>query len=656
MKGEMQMANQEHLKIMRRGIKTWNTWRKKNSDVVPELKDADLSGMKLPKIDLSKAVLCGATMRHTDLSRANLVGADLSYTTVQFSFFEGADLRRAVARGAHISASFLNDADLRHANLEDAILDLTMFKGTRLNSANLTAVVLRGVFLRGADLNAAVLYRTVFDDVYLGDTRGVAECRHQGPSTLDMSTIAQSWPLPSGFLRGVGLSEGYIEQLPTLLSQAREFRSCFISYSSKDHKFVEQLYKSLQDSGVRCWYAPENLKAGTRFPEEIAQAIRSKDRLLVVLSDASLESDWVEQEVSIALSEERAGKVGMLLPIRVDDTVMRLERGWARDLGKERHIVDFSKWKNSNSYLASLKRLLRDLEAPPASMEEISQTAHESVRDKFVWAWANECDQAIEAGELEKAEELVQSIATHHELTDDESALERTAQMMCNFFLIARQTAGRKQAERCLKSLEATAKKYPGNAIVDESLARCYGEAYNDAEESKDRTAANRFLSKMRSLHSGDRKNAQWRSGLSFILRNRCSYRQCDGDVDEMDAILDRLRKLGSEDHDDEETILNLAEALFLRLLAAEEACSFDAADQVLDEMRRLAAEYPDNHSIVFEFAKGLCNRILDTNEYWQGRLGVVLRKELMALARAYPDIDRKLRSDGWTPPYGMRL
>ncbi len=49
------MANEEHLKILKQGVKAWNQWRKKNSDIEPDLAKANLD-----KADLSDADLSGA--------------------------------------------------------------------------------------------------------------------------------------------------------------------------------------------------------------------------------------------------------------------------------------------------------------------------------------------------------------------------------------------------------------------------------------------------------------------------------------------------------------------------------------------------------------------------------------------------------------------
>jgi hypothetical protein len=58
----------------------------------------------------------------------------------------------------------------------------------------------------------------------------------------------------------------------SLIGKAFEFYSCFISYSTKDHDFAERIYADLQSKGVRCWFAPEDLKIGDRFRQRIDES------------------------------------------------------------------------------------------------------------------------------------------------------------------------------------------------------------------------------------------------------------------------------------------------------------------------------------------------------------------------------------------------
>ncbi len=186
-------------------------------------------------------------------------------------------------------------------------------------------------------------------------------CVHASPSTIDHRTLAKSGKLPLEFLRGCGLPDALIDYLPSLLGDALQFYSCFISYSSKDQDFAERLHADLQNKGVRCWFAPEDLKIGARTRPAIDEAIRVRDKLLLILSEKSIESGWVEKEVETAFEEERRRKETVLFPIRLDNTVMQTGEAWAAAIRRTRNIGDFRDWEKHESYQKAFERLIRDL-------------------------------------------------------------------------------------------------------------------------------------------------------------------------------------------------------------------------------------------------------------------------------------------------------
>ena len=81
----------------------------------------------------------------------------------------------------------------------------------------------------------------------------------------------------------------------------------------------------------------------------------------MILSEAAIDSDWVEDEVTKAYAEERRRKQLVLFPVRIDDTVMDTKEPWASKLRDNRHIGDFRDWKNHDAYQTAFERLMRDL-------------------------------------------------------------------------------------------------------------------------------------------------------------------------------------------------------------------------------------------------------------------------------------------------------
>ncbi|MBI3922826.1 MAG: toll/interleukin-1 receptor domain-containing protein [Armatimonadetes bacterium] len=81
------------------------------------------------------------------------------------------------------------------------------------------------------------------------------------------------------------------------------------------------------------------------------------------LSEHSVSSQWVEQEVETALEEEwKRGKT-VLFPVRLDDAASSVDKGWPNIPKNSRHIGDFTNWKDHDSYQHAFDCLLRDLKA-----------------------------------------------------------------------------------------------------------------------------------------------------------------------------------------------------------------------------------------------------------------------------------------------------
>lgn len=150
-------------------------------------------------------------------------------------------------------------------------------------------------------------------------------------------------------------------------AQGAEFYSCFISYSNRDREFAEQLHTDLLKIGVRCWFAPKNLKIGDRFRDKIDESIRLYDKLLLILSENSVSSAWVGDEVEAAFDRENKEGCTILFPIQIDEAITASVKAWAATIRRTRHIGDFTRWKEHDSYLSAFERLLRDLKAEVAS-------------------------------------------------------------------------------------------------------------------------------------------------------------------------------------------------------------------------------------------------------------------------------------------------
>jgi TIR domain-containing protein/pentapeptide repeat protein len=369
------LANPEHLAILERGVEVWNKWREMKLRVKPDLraanlKRADLGEANFLDTDLSDAILFKADLFRSNLTRAilngaNLCGALLIEANLYMALLRKANLSWASLGGAELTGAALENANLNGANLNGGDLTATNLLGVNLSVADLHGVHFSRANLYGAEFKGSKIAHAYFADVDLSHTRSLELVKHEGPSSIGIDTIYKSkGKIPESFLRGCGVPEDFIKLIPSLTSQPFDFYSCFISYSTKDDDFARRLHADSQAAGVRVWFAPEDLKIGDKIRDRLDQSIRLYDKLLLILTEDSIESDWVEKEVETAFEKERRnpGKT-VLFPIRLDDAVMDTDKAWAADIRRTRHIGNFTDWKDHDSYQKAFDRLLRDLKA-----------------------------------------------------------------------------------------------------------------------------------------------------------------------------------------------------------------------------------------------------------------------------------------------------
>jgi class 3 adenylate cyclase/putative methionine-R-sulfoxide reductase with GAF domain len=117
----------------------------------------------------------------------------------------------------------------------------------------------------------------------------------------------------------------------------------FVSHSHQNREHVESLLvKPLNDLGIRTWYAADNIPKGAFWPVEIRKALSNCQWMIVVVSRASSESNWVRLEVDLAMALGRMRE--RIIPVLLDDTPLQAV----------------------NEYLASMQAIDLRLERDPA--------------------------------------------------------------------------------------------------------------------------------------------------------------------------------------------------------------------------------------------------------------------------------------------------
>jgi uncharacterized protein YjbI with pentapeptide repeats len=331
------MADQQHLNLLKKNVRTWNQWQKQHSNTHPDLRNADLSSAQLSFAQLQRADLHRAKLCNTLLCNANLRYVDLS--------------------GADLIYANLNHADLSHADLTGANLSYAKLQHTNLNGATF-----RETLLTNANLSYTLLRDTTFANVDLSTVIGLDTVYHLSSSTIGLDTVSRSKKnIPEAFLRGAKVHENLLTSIREQGKTSFDYFTTFISYASEDLVFAQNLRDALQREGVWCWFAPYSLRAGDYFKARLDNAIRQCDKLLVILSRHSLASEWVKYEVELARQKERKRNTTVIVPICLDTAVLN-KLGWATFIRDNRHIRSFENWKQLSSYQEASKLLLRDLQ------------------------------------------------------------------------------------------------------------------------------------------------------------------------------------------------------------------------------------------------------------------------------------------------------
>ena len=377
------------------------------------LERANLESSDFQKTELVKANLIGAILRNSDFRYTRLWGADLSKSDLTNADFNSANLNGTVLENTNLSSaefvkagfwdsnfqnatlyntSFL-DADLRKADFRKAKFNNTKLNGSNLREANLRAVTLSGVELRqtlfdntvivGTDFSESIFGETKFVNCDLSKSNGLEISMHIGPSYIETITLQNSrGKIPVEFLRGCGLSDWEItssklyapdlsnEEISEITQNIFDLKATrpiqisplFISYSHANSDFVDTIETKLNEKGIRFWRDIHNATSG-RLETQIDRAIRHNPTVLLILSEHSTSSDWVEHEARLARNLEKELGRDALCPIALDDSWKTCN--WPERIKEqimEYNILDFSNWKDDDELDAMFKRLIDGLD------------------------------------------------------------------------------------------------------------------------------------------------------------------------------------------------------------------------------------------------------------------------------------------------------
>ena len=137
----------------------------------------------------------------------------------------------------------------------------------------------------------------------------------------------------------------------------------FISYSSKDRHWVEQFAKTL---GTSCWsvWWDRNIPTGESFNAVIRQELRAAKCAIVVWSEHSVDSEWVQAEA------DEAKKQAKYLPVKIDESEIPL--GFTQRTSQS--LVGWEADAEHPGFSQLLKDIERLVRTPPQRTEVVSRS------------------------------------------------------------------------------------------------------------------------------------------------------------------------------------------------------------------------------------------------------------------------------------------
>lgn len=93
----------------------------------------------------------------------------------------------------------------------------------------------------------------------------------------------------------------------------------FISHSSIDKKFVRTLKDCLIANNIDIWMDEDQLDLGDSLLTKLEQALNDSSHLVIILSPASIESDWVKFELKKAIDNSRTGLMQKIIPVKFQE-------------------------------------------------------------------------------------------------------------------------------------------------------------------------------------------------------------------------------------------------------------------------------------------------------------------------------------------------
>lgn len=159
----------------------------------------------------------------------------------------------------------------------------------------------------------------------------------------------------------------------------------FWSYNRADEDWVRGMYSrlgsiALPGGPIRMFFAPECLPPGALIVRHLGAALRSSRRVIVVLTQAWVDSDWTTFEASIELHQDPAAKQMRILPILLRECAIPPELTRLRN-------IDFRSEAHFDQAFSELVKVVQ-LGRAAATEQALALAERERVLNASILPWS----------------------------------------------------------------------------------------------------------------------------------------------------------------------------------------------------------------------------------------------------------------------------
>ncbi len=98
----------------------------------------------------------------------------------------------------------------------------------------------------------------------------------------------------------------------------------FICHSSLDHDFVKKLADRLKQDSIDVWIDDWMINVGDSITQKINEALEKSSFFIIVFSENSISSEWVNKELNATLMRQLLKKDIKILPLLLGLTAEKL--------------------------------------------------------------------------------------------------------------------------------------------------------------------------------------------------------------------------------------------------------------------------------------------------------------------------------------------